>query len=143
MGRRMKLYYDDALQAAWMTREFNVKITAPVATGSGGLEQSKQRIPAWVWGRYIENQARSRNGFKYYIHPDNSYDIFKPQVGDLIKGCDSKNYILRHMFYTIYSLNGIYEDENNQETKLDGNIKEIIQRNGKPFFNPKVQNEQL
>lgn len=77
-----RYYYTDPLKAAWMCQNFNFKITAPVNNiCSADYEQSRQSIPMWLWGRYIEKYAQRKNDFKYHIM-DNCHELLKPQIGD-------------------------------------------------------------
>lgn len=107
------MYYDDAIQAAYMQREFGVQLRAISKSGA-------------VCGVIsFDAVSLKPDGYTYHIHPDNQA-IFEPQKGDLwaMPSPYSSFYISTEADMSIL----------NKEVYKDGRI---IQRQGKPFFMPK------
>jgi len=76
-----KLYYTDPLKAAYMAREFGVKLLFIEHYGDDKWETEI------TWEGIIKTAARYGIGTyelsRLYVHPD-SLDIFKPKEGDLV-----------------------------------------------------------
>lgn len=140
----MRYYYTDPLVAAFMAREFGVKIDAPVLGANGEPKRSSLPIPTWVWGRIIEAHERNlKKGFsphKYYIHPD-SLPIFELRVGDVCLNPDGMpTLLIRDGNYKpgISNLhNEIPLSQAIEAVNEDAAI--IISREEKPFFWPEVE----
>lgn len=76
----VKLYYSDPLAAAYMVREYQVKIIREgikSVIDKHGEFYSCKSLAGHIFNKYNTKE-------KYYIHPD-SYHIFKPKAGDLIR----------------------------------------------------------
>ena len=100
------LYYDDKWKAFLMERDFEVKLT-----GNSEFEQYQ-------------------SSDKWSVHPS-SYDIFKPQVGDIMVIAETD---LTHVEYLTSKSEC---DEYVHLTETRG--AKIIYRNGKAFFMPEVK----
>lgn len=109
-----RFYYDDPLIAAYMEKHFNVNFS----------DRHGERVLSCFNNQY--------EGY-FYIHPD-SYDVFKPMIGDgfsIIKDkygvlhCDT----IKHI-YCEYVVEGY-------SCEVDISNINIIQRNGNQFFMPK------
>lgn len=102
------MYYDDALIAAYMQREFGVQLRAISKSGA-------------VCGVIsFDAVSLKPDGYTYHIHPD-SLAIFEPKDGDVVSYDEGDDW-------------GIYNKYSTKQWDLYG--KDIIQRNGKPFFQP-------
>lgn len=108
-----KLYYKDPVDAAYMAREFGVKLNN---RGRGAYPIISLNVESGNTGAGTKE--------KYYIHPD-SYGIFEPQSGDVWQ------YILLSGYCILTG------DESIKWARYIGG--KIIQRNGKPFFVPEVE----
>jgi hypothetical protein len=116
MDSRKRYYYKDPITAAYMAKEFGVKIDNLFFFDRGlfGCEIAYNGI--------INIQAGSNNSHvKYYVHPE-SLDTLRPQEEDVCKGNGTEP---EHF---------IYED-----MSLPKMVKEIIWRDGKHFFAPEVE----
>lgn len=137
-----KPHYTDPLKAAWMVREFGVKL---------GIKHNGKLVWDWIDVLNTPHPATTPEDIledyphelqdKYYIHPD-SLDIFEPRVDDLVLlGEDDAYFVtssnewwdankdkdcLRYSFVTEKEA-AIYIDEGDMN---------IIQRQGKAFFQP-------
>ncbi|QDP62904.1 MAG: hypothetical protein Unbinned5081contig1002_9 [Prokaryotic dsDNA virus sp.] len=107
-----KLYYADPLSAAYMAREFGVKMY---------IEGSNVELNSWN-DFFVEYGGGTIDAFsdEFYVHPD-SYHIFEPQVGDVFE--DANHRILKKHKHTIAVIHPIT----------------IIQRNNRPFFWPESE----
>jgi hypothetical protein len=134
MGK--KLYYTDPLQAAYMSREFGVKW--------------KERDGRILADDNNYNTVIFHHG-RYSVHPD-SYHVFEPQVGDIIKHNEMGNLNTGTIEQIKRETNEDYDEKEEWERvdifmswdvkndyTLDVEIEQIIQRDGKPFFNPEVE----
>ena len=137
-----KYYYTDPLKAAWMAREFGVKIYAYINVIGGNncrigdvdckihkeidekpimylnpndCFKNPRTLPYAGWQQAVD---------KWYIHPD-SLHILKPKVGDIawwnIADGSSALVIITPLFIK------------------QGGLQEIIQRDNKAFFMPEVE----
>lgn len=120
-----KLYYDDPLVAAYMSREFGVTTSSEQCAKNFNWEEwahSDSLIKIFIYENNLSIDEFYEHCGKFYIHPD-SLPVFEPREGDLVCVDDT--------YYTV--------------DKYDkfGGIKEykIILRNGKPFFWQKVDGE--
>ena len=102
------LYYDDKSKANLMERDFKVKLT--------GNSEFVQYEPSIKWS----------------VHP-NSYDIFKPQVGDIMVITETDLPHVEHLT----SKSQCDEYVHLMETRG----AKIIYRNGKVFFMPEVKED--
>lgn len=117
-GVEMKYYYDDQLQAGWMSREFNIKMH-----GNSTYEQYE---PSDRW----------------IVHPD-SYEILKPQVSDLVSGTlltkfvNFDDYAFKVSEVTSYGkgVSNLKCPLGKRKRMLTKSLR-IIQRQGKAFFTP-------
>ena len=117
------MYYDDALQAAWMAREFGVKFKSGFALNEK------------IEDRFILEDIDAKQKYKLIVHPD-SLAIFGIQRDDLVQ-------------WTVYKGKGVFHERTYTENAHDELIKalnsgdksvsdiKIIQRQGKHFFIPK------
>lgn len=135
-----RYYYDCPIQSAYQNKNFGMKITAPVShiVGKQDYEQSTQAIPAWLWGRIIENNLRATKGHKFYVMPE-SEALLQPQEEDEGFYVDGSRYKF---------INGAWKSWCNQceaftECFQNDYFKElsmtIDKRNNIPFFAPKVE----
>lgn len=103
-GVEMKYYYDDALQATWMMLHFDMKYIA---------------VDGAEVGVVIDYD---------YLHPD-SYEILKPQVGDIMAtvrpDSTSTEFLVSDMRAKEY-----------EHLMCKEYPAKIIQRQGKAFFTP-------
>ena len=124
-----KLYYKDPLAAAYMAREFGVKI----------------QFATWWTDDFDDIISEYNEGeifpSKLYIHPD-SYHIFEPHVGDVASYYFGKQRDIYHgvlikkddkVFATTF--HG-HQKEIGTFWEVSREIEKIIQRNNKPFFIP-------
>jgi len=124
-----KLYYDDALAAAYMAREFGIK--------SQYYDQEAQEFKDERIRTIYESIPY--NNQKFYIHPD-SYSVFEPMVGDLISWTIGHTKYDKEVIVKSVESNGRHDLDffaslfEKPEYKYLG-VK-IIQRNNKPFFTP-------
>lgn len=129
------LYYDDPLQAAWMIREFGVKIRGLYLHGNEDEEDMTVEQIAVAIDRVHGCDVPTR----YNIHTD-SLHVFEPMDGDLV-----------HIKYYVKNIDGVPAPSNTysgymmleQSSGLenDRTERQIIQRNGKAFFMPKEQSK--
>lgn len=147
-----KLYYIDPLKAAWMATEFGV-IYSNI---NHGLLLDK----LWYWGNIIKSWDGNplNDGYrrKFEIHPD-SHHIFEPKEEDVVeidrwywsrmRGEPFEPYIIpaKIIFYGKYMEISIpghsFESWKPNEGEKPAMPYEIIQRDGKAFFMPEVENE--
>ena len=124
----MKMYYKDPLAAAYMAREFGVRVCASET----------------FWGEYKNIEDIANDTPNFYIHLD-SFNILEPQVGDITQATD---FVLNpHMCISeviedcddtrLYPYDAINKHIANNLFN-DGGLR-IIQRNNKPFFWPEVE----
>lgn len=120
----MKYYYDDPLEAAWMVREFN-----------------------FSYGRKIEGKINYYfldendclefycTDTKFYLAPD-FYPLLLPQVGDLVKSKSGKT-----ADTIVGNIDGIPKmtSIDTIEEMLINEDEIIVQRQGKAWFTPKVE----
>lgn len=125
----MKYYYTDPLAAAYMEQAFYVDLCDKRNNPVGfGIYQNSMEC-------YTSPESEQYSGL-LCIDPD-SYHIFEPQVGDLVQ---------RKPPHEIYQgdddLFIFINDERMLKINTEGDKNNIIiQRNNKPFFWPKVQND--
>lgn len=80
-------------------------------------------------------------GEAYYIHPD-CHEILKPQIGDIIQWTIYKNTgRIAEQTFTREATKDIIKSIWHKENESMVSDKQIIQRNGKAFFMPEVENE--
>lgn len=127
-----KLYYTDPLAAAYMAREFGVEITSV----HGEFKFTFKEMICECKQVYCKNLTLSHFAHlpsdteRYYIHPD-SYHIFEPMVGDLvsINGGETASLVTHPEMVGVILAN---------KDRFVSTVK-IIQRAGKPFFNPREE----
>lgn len=128
----MKYFYTDPLKAAWMCREFNIRCD------SCGIHGYRAADIAYFFGMNVSyDSAIVEERDRYYIDTE-FYGIFKPQVGDDVKVevlFGKENEKIGTSLTTIRT---------SLEDYLAGltlkSIK-ILQRDGKAFFVPEVEND--
>ena len=124
-----KLYYDDPLIAAYMFREFDITFRSELDDHigfDGDLHLLAER-----------NQGEVYEG-KYCIHLD-SLDVFKPQVGDMVR---FRGEFGASVYATdLFKIPSDRTDYSDPCFSFYSDIcsKEIIQRDNKAFFMPKVE----
>lgn len=126
-----RLYYDDPLAAAYMAREFGVRL---------GYPQDNKDYPfVEICDTRYEYLMLSDAKGKYYIHPD-SLAVFEPKEGDLVwnQYRGEVGYIQQ---INMYPENPCVALSDNLEPRKDdhkiwsyGSIHRIIQRDNKQFF---------
>lgn len=139
-----KYYYTDPLKVAWMSKEFKINFQIPHSYKEedyGMLNVMALQVDASDDGtaHYIEAERDNSDSFvfegqheedrysgNYYIHPD-CHEMLVPQIGDLLKTAYA-----HHDEYFLYRTE---EDLKKRYGKGD-----IIQRNGKAFFMPEIEN---
>lgn len=148
-----RYYYDDALQAAWMSQEHGIKI---LSTKFGELSKEHSGVEICYWEGECVIEA------PYYVDED-SERLLQPQVGDLVQllGGSSTNQCYHIGSFIEYPYKcadslpprkldcfvpsmiecGMDYLDSNHELTLDKQISgfKIIQRNGAAFFTPKVE----
>ncbi len=133
----VKYYYDDPLQAAYMLREFNFKIGCYDIDDLNYFEEdSLNSLSDGIGNNQIESDIDSA----YIIHPD-CHEMLQPQVGDVIMDLGSK----KIKYFPIYKIT--YSDSylciqkyfRGHTYCYKPELIQIIQRNGKAWFNPKVE----
>ena len=144
-----KLYYTDALAAAYMASEFGVIFTKEI---KAGLWQSSLHHDSAIdydikitprRGRKIDKRLSPYKP-PFYIHPD-SYHIFEPQVGDLVKInygiCNDEYDKSANDHYQVISLvrNKEFQLARTPRYFSFNKMRRIIQRNNKPFFWPEEE----
>jgi len=145
-----KAYYKCPLQAAYMSKEFGVNITALI-TNDGCFKQSDKPMLQWEWGRIVNERSKVHDDLllakrllksQYIIMPD-SMSMLVQRIEDLVAG------ILELQCYYVVKPDGLYGDVQeyfeNQEIPLSfaksGNC-EIIQRDNKAFFWPQFEEQE-
>lgn len=126
----MKLYYDCPLKAAYMAKEFKV------------------RLDGALWNdNYLQSVLAIHSaGEKYYIDKD-SIDIFKPTTNDLVRSSNGMCWIVEKQeqdsfFEGIVTCKAPSADYYKRRDSLQGKAIAdiiIIQRNGKNFFMPRSE----
>jgi hypothetical protein len=128
----------DALKAAWMVREFGIKLYYPETSEY----QEEMLCISDMLDACGNNLGLRHNIPPYDVHPD-CYKMLNPQEGDLIKleltsaagmpeGCSG---IATNIFVLEESLEDYLEG-----IGMDYMDCKIIQRNGKAFFMPETGN---
>jgi len=144
-------YYDCPLQAAYMEREFKVMQERGRPILDKYQNEDYYNYFEYECDGYAEcptkEYIRIQSFIKWHIHPD-SYDIFKPKVGDLCKVNVNDDIAseVSHDFclWEDSEGGGCYSSplkEYNEDSKLvfrDFVYTDliIVQRNNKPFFMP-------
>jgi len=146
-------YYKDTLAAAYMAREFGVNLQIPHSYEDedyGMLNVTALQVDTSDDGtvHYIEasnihsdfafggNDPDDRYSGNIYIHPD-SYDIFKPQVGDWVKVDGYMLYVKACESVTKCSYVNLSRSFRGKESAYNTHaIDRIVERNGEAFFMP-------
>ena len=126
-----RYYYDCPLQAAYMAKyfgmKFGLKCNGIVVWDCQRNGMSKEWHPITEW-QHIAEDGASEDYQPLYIHPD-SLSILEPQEDDVIIDDEDYPWLVSSCGYrnncTIFEA---------QEW-----MKEIIKRDGKPFFWPLVE----
>ena len=148
-----KLYYTDPLAAAYMAREFGVKMIL------GSTLYSIKKYPSllkeyedrgYVSPRDYDFWHSWKKNFhteKFYIDPE-QHKIFEPKEGDVLMYSEGEKYGGRlraaECFDTGNYINigtrGVisYSCRKDAETKIPFREHKIIQRDNKPFFMPEI-----
>jgi hypothetical protein len=114
----MIMFYDDPLAAAYMAREFGVKLDRDT-TAAHKKADYINRLLGSVCGGNIGKVSPVM-----YIHPD-SLHIFEPQVGDYVQFGEDHYGLFKKLRSDKYYENFV-------------GVK-IIQRNNRPFFWPESE----
>lgn len=130
-----RYYYSCPLQAAYMAKEFGMRI---LATHHGEQIDTHGNCIA-----YCEHEFGWESPF--YIRPDSQH-LLHPKRGDLVLATYTKesSFVYRHvtMVCDRYYLVGGFPDQYGYPDYInngDRKILKVIQRNGKPFFWPEVE----
>lgn len=118
----MKYYYKDPLAAAYMAREFGIKLYWLNKKGAKREPQSHKTVLGYAYEANLELPDR------FYIHPD-SHHIFEPIVCDV--GVDDNGTPVEYAA-------GAWVGDG---SPVGVEPVRIIQRNGRPFFWPEVEND--
>ena len=135
-----KYYYTDPLKAAYMAREFGIKIYQP--------EDAEYQEAKLSLSELLNEAANQESGFvpvyapPYCVHPD-CLEMLKPQVGDLIEYSPHKTeYIAGHdRIHHEASMDGFISLVDFNNYWGDEQLAPIIQRNGNAFFTPEISEE--
>jgi len=131
-----KLYYTDPLKAAYMAREFGVKLANNNTDKPVGMSlfAHHSTLDNYTGGSVscLGIDADLYEGEEIYIHPD-SNDIFEPQVGDLVLYCST----MRPRIIGKVTDGGYYDTEG---LPMERNkYQYIIRRQHKQFFMPRAE----
>jgi len=141
-----RYYYTDPLAAAWMARHHGFFIVHPIEPKTSVHSKCRDEAHCYVTANEVKDIDSSwldlnwRDGTRFYIHPDSEY-LLQPQDGDIVIECYgdlTKGYPLQIIGKCV----GIseYACRFGDETIYEkGDDFKIIQRNGKPFFWPEVE----
>jgi len=151
----MKYYYTDPLIVAYMARKFNI-ITEQGSVENGDYIINDRASFFHYLKEELPKTINSNVEHRYYIHTS-CVEILKPQVGDLItsnhkfeldKNDDEfpGSFVIAksdEMFPLTCLSQFILTEENYDNAWSDYHFEgqEIIQRNGKAFFMPEVEND--
>lgn len=120
-----KYFYTDPLKAAWMTREFEIKIELNGNSFSDNFNFAS-----------ISLETAKTFNIRYYIHTD-FHEMFNPKENDLIisggmiiQSKECLDYTNLPIVCPLVHIKGY--------NSFDESLK-IIQRNGKAFFMPEVE----
>lgn len=136
----MRYFYTDPLAAAWQSKHFGVNLYqeahVPMVNYKNGEKSiSLHQFPLQTW----ETINIKEDGIRLYISPD-SLRLLEPRQGDIVEH-DGIEYGI--VLDVIDGEAGIQYSENENGETLCGtaNIEDliIIQRQGKPFFWPGVE----
>lgn len=157
-----KLYYTDALKAAWMSSEFGVRYIKSPELPEWGRYHSNYSIETTIsiqleCGKQSDSSVLYKTkafpdypfSGRYFIHPD-SLSIFEPMEGDIVQ--------IDNFFGSIDSgcrkISGIrqvdanggtgpfydyYDNTRESDWFMPDDPIRIIQRNGKAFFAPETE----
>ena len=139
----MKLYYTCPIRAAYMSKEFGVKIQSTFCDTLRDEDQG-ETIVAQTVDCVLEAP--------YYVHPD-SLPIFEPQVGDVLRlyfhtpeQDDAAGAVMTGFYWgggevITWFRNPGDGSIDRQVQKIDDHQWRIIQRQGNPFFWPETEQE--
>ncbi len=128
-----KYFYTDPLKAAWMGQEF----------GFNFYQLCEARNNPKIGNNLLRYEVSNRE-IKYYIIQLDSHNLLKPQVGDVFLDVrDAKPPFAAHVCDGLLNV----KDEGLKISYNDINsggfvpvaYVEIIQRNGKAFFAPEIE----
>lgn len=132
-----RLYYDCPLKAAYMAKEFGVRLVC-YPTKDQAAEYGTEK--PWDWGSTCDVDGNPEiemlsDALKYldditdkiYIHPD-SMDMFKPKCGDMCSASLPGDPILHTFPWP-------------REDKIGYELHEIIKRDNKHFFMPEEEKD--
>lgn len=135
-----KLFYTDALKAAWMTKEFGVEF----------YDGSKPSVEGECKSFHASNNllyplVDTHKKVTYYVHPDN-YGIFEPKENDLVQYEDGAVQYVRTGWVISNDEHGVnvtwganLQGTDYHEFLVKPEDVEIIQRDGKAFFQPESE----
>lgn len=150
---KMKYYYTDPLKAAWMWQEYSFKFMRKNPFVASEAQKEALMMIGREWTQYVDCENNFDGFFvadshcgddieaaedEYYIHPD-CHEMLKPQIGDLMNINDD----FRYLSTDHKGEKCIYEayDYTDLKDVTEINTYPIIQRNGKAFFMPEVEND--
>ncbi len=139
----MRYYYEDALQAAWMHKEYGIKFYDYDEQKCVGISLSYKESAIQS---FVEYGAYSAHENKFYVNPI-CFEMLKPQVGDLIIQRGRIRQFDKIGTVTLISKDDVcacYADYMDDARAHEGSAvmmifskkAEILQRNGKQFFTP-------
>ena len=132
-------YYTDPLQAAIMSQEFGVEYIKDNLCDEEAMRYWRINVLTSFTPNKAQLKLTNKHNTKICIHPD-SYDIFKPRVGDLIAETNKRlGFILGIESDEEGRVDIMMDWDDKKDYTVDIEIENIIQRDGKPFFTPKEQ----
>lgn len=114
-----KYYYNCPIKAAYMAKEFGVKMYSPETEE---YIEAELCISDYLWAASNPDDDMNYQP-PFYIHPD-SLEIFEPREGDIVE-------------YSTYTLKDRWHTKFKRLSKRGGSLVRIIQRDNKPFIMPK------
>ena len=136
-----KLYYDDAVVAAYMYYKFMIKFIGVnyEYKNDNCTEESRYETYKGEIENFIGHEELYCPYDRYYIHSD-SMPIFEPKEGDLIHGKEKYLDVYKRVDDIVKSksiVTGFWSDGLHYSLTDDFEKWTIIQRDGKAFFMPK------
>lgn len=123
-----KLYYKDPLKAAIMSRDFGVEIQMNAFVSPYEKDSYELRtVPLWVILRDMVKKDLDTGGNEYIVSPD-SYHIFQPMVGDLVR---IRSWVDPQILWK----------ERHSIPEVFKYVEDILQRNNLHFFMPEREDE--
>ena len=135
----MKYYYNNILEAGYMVENFGIKLAhyeparRTIAQSDNCIMTGGDDIFEIEWKQVIGGcwQEDSWETLPFYVHPD-SYHILEPQEGDVLSYYEQSE----DMFPSQHVWTG-----GSNKSYWSRVVFEIIQRNGKAFIMPEIEND--